>query len=234
MNKIFLLYAIIILSVSCKKAKNNEADSIFIETTEDTILERNTPENLDFSQHQVYIDTTGSSRFFKEITDWDKSRWDIESITSGIKYYSKDFKPKPINIKKFPSKFISLRKLNNQFVLYSRCNGIDERYEINKNAFIFLGPLESEVELISKVLINTKDVLKLELRTYEQKSPDKKSIILIEKINNLIYKLTYSNLKFNYIDYLTSVDKVNEFDLIVNYCPKEMMLEYDKFDQIEK
>lgn len=233
-----------ILYFSCKQ-KNNyknenieitpdlDTDSSYVETKEDTILEKNNPKYLDFSKHQMFIDTTRNSRFFKEFSNWEKSKWDIESINSAIKYHNKNFKPKTIELKRFPNKFISLRKLNGEFILYSRCNGKDSRYEITQNAFIFLGPLESDAESISKILINKEDRIKIELKTYEQKSSDKKSILEIEKLDSLIYKLTYSNLNFSYIDYLTTIDEINKFDLVVNYCPKEMMLEYDKFDKIE-
>ena len=160
--------------------------------------------------------------------------WTKKTINSSLKAINKDFKPKKINLKSFPNHFITLRKLNNQFVLYDRCDGIDPRYEIRDSAFVFHGILESDAESISKMILLTENSIELELKTIKAKSNDQKSILKIKKIDDLVYKMTYKNQTFERVEYLTTVDRIEKFDLIVNNCPTMKMREFKGFDVEEK
>ncbi len=136
MTRFIFILAVLILTISCtgnKKSKSTQneetskIDSIadklqtLLEEAEyDTILERNDPKSLDLSKHQIFIDTTRNSIFYEGIKQWSESKWDKQSINSSLKAINKDFKSKQIDIKNFPSHFITLRKLNDQFVLYNR------------------------------------------------------------------------------------------------------------------
>ncbi|HBF21700.1 MAG: hypothetical protein CMI36_14920 [Owenweeksia sp.] len=201
------------------------------ETEEDTILERNDPNSLDLSKHQIFIDTTRNSTFYESVKQWGESKWDKQSIKSSLNAINKDFKPKQIDLKNFPSHFITLRKFNDQFVLYDRCDGIDPRFEIRDTAFIFYGPLESDAESISNIISLTNNSIELELRTFQAKSNDQKSRLKIEKIDDFIYKMTYKNQTFDRVEYLTTVDGIEKFDLVVNNCPTMKMMEFDGFDE---
>ena len=250
MTRYKLILTILILTVSC--SENTKSQSTKTETISkidlvedrpktlldiaeiDTILERNNPNSLDLTKHQVFIDTTRSSEFYARVKNWEQSKWDKQTIESYLNEINKDFQPQQIDLKEFPSHFITLRKLNNQFVLYDRCDGIDPRFEIRDTAFIFYGPLESDAESISKTISLTNNSIELELRTFHVKSSDKKSILKIKKIDYLIYKMTYKNQAFDRVEYLTTVAGIEKFDLIVNNCPTMKMMEFDGFDEEEK
>lgn len=204
------------------------------EAEEDTILERNDPNSLDLSKHQIFIDTTRNSEFYESVKNWSESKWDKQSIDSYLNTINKDFQPKKVDLNGFPSHFITLRKLNNQFVLYDRCDGIDPRFEIRDTAFIFYGPLESDAESISKMISLSDNSVELELRTFQAKSNDQKSRLKIDKIDDFIYKLVYKNQTFDRVEYLTTIDGIEKFDLVVNNCPTRKMIEFDGFDEEEK
>lgn len=198
---------------------------------EDTILERNNPKSLDLSKHQIFIDTTRNSKFYNDLKSWSESKWDRQSINSSLKEINKYFQPKKIDLKNFPAHFITLRKLNGQFVLYDRCDGIDPRFEIRDTAFIFYGPLESNVESISRMISLTDNSIELELRTLQSKANNQKAKLKIEKIEEFIYKLTYKNQTFVRTEYVTVIDGIEKFDLIVNNCTTMKMMEFDGFDK---
>lgn len=250
MTRFTFILSILILTISCEEKQESnstriktsiEIDSVtkksqplLHEFLQDTILERNNPNSLDLSKHQIFIDTTRSSKFYENVKNWSESKWDKQSINSSLNEINKDFQPKHVDLKNFPTHFITLRKLNDQFVLYDRCDGIDPRFEIRDTAFIFYGPLESDAESITRIIALTDNSLEIELRTIEAKSSDQKSRLTIEKINKFVYKLTYKNQTFDRIKYMTTVDGVEKFDLVVNNCPKMKMLEFYGFDKEKK
>ncbi|GLB47988.1 hypothetical protein Y10_03560 [Neptunitalea sp. Y10] len=49
-------------------ASKNEVSQVII----DTILEKNTPANLDLTKHQLYIDTTRTSENFQKLINWNQ------------------------------------------------------------------------------------------------------------------------------------------------------------------
>lgn len=206
-----------------------------LEVKEDTILEKNNPKFLDLSRHQIFIDTTRNSKFYKSLIKWKETELDKDLINSAIDELGKDVEYIRDSIDNFPKRFITLRKLNNKFVLYDRCDGIDPRFAIKKGLFIFYGPLESYAELITKVRLISKDKIELELKTHKNLSSDEKSIIEIEKIDNFLYIMKYKNESYNKIIYLTTTEYIEDFDLVVNHCPKmKMPAIIDKFDNFKK
>jgi len=241
----FILIALI-FTVSCKEnIKSNSTQTktatkinseinrpkTFLEEAEvDTILERNNPNSLDLSKHQIFIDTTRSSEFYERLKNWRQPKWDKQTIDSYLHEIKEDFRPVQIDLKGFPSHFITLRKLNDQFVLYDRCDGIDPRFEIQGTAFIFYGPLESNPEFISKMIALSDNSIQLELRRISAKPENQKSELKIEKVDESVYKLTYKNQILGRVEYLTTVKQIEKFDLVVNNCPKMKMMEFDGFD----
>ncbi|WP_299120595.1 hypothetical protein [uncultured Tenacibaculum sp.] len=230
------------LLFSCTKIKKNDKISVLdtikkvrLETKEDTILEKNNPEFLDLSIHQIFIDTTRSSKFYKNIIDWKESKIDKELINLTVKELKKHKKYVIDYADNFPNHFITLRKLNNEFVLYDRCDGIDSRFTINNGLFIFYGPLESHAELITNIKVISKNKIKLLLKTDKGLSYDEKSIIEIEKKSNFLYVMKYKNESYDEIIHLTSVEYIKNFDLIVNHCPEMKMPEIvNRFDDFQE
>ncbi len=249
-TRLTFILTILILTISCTDNRtenstqgetNTEIDSaakqsetLVEEFSEDTIPERNNPHSLDLSKYQIFIDTTRSSKFYESVKNWRGSKWDNQSINSSLNAINKGFQPKQVNLKGFPTYFIALRKLNDQFVLYDRCDGIAPRFEIRDTAFIFYGPLESDAESIAKMISLKDNLAEFELRTFQAKSNDQKSKLRIEKVGEFVYKLTYKNQTFDRIEYLTTVDGIEKFDLLVNNCPTMKMMEFDGFDEEEE
>ena len=149
--KQILIILIALFIVNCSRNKNSNTKSS-IEFIEDTILEKNNPKSIDLSKHQLFIDTTRNSIFYDKLKNWSESEYQIRDIEIYLNEINKGFTPKSINLKKFPSRFISLRNLNNKFILYDRCDGIDQRFVFRDTAFITYGPLESDAESISKII----------------------------------------------------------------------------------
>jgi hypothetical protein len=239
MTRLTSILTILILTFSCTDNQRSnstqgetsaEIDSAAIssktlleEFAEDTILERNNPNSLDLSKNQVFIDTTRSSKFYESIKNWSASKFAEQEISSILNTINKNFQPKQVDLKDFPSRFITLRELNKEFVLYDRCDGIDRRFEIRDTAFIIYGPLESNAESISKLILLSDKSVELELRTYHAKS----NRLRIDKIDGFIYKLVYDDE----VQYLTTIDRIGKFDLVVNNCPIIKMVEFDGFDE---
>lgn len=251
MIRITFLLSVLILLIGCKEneqsksyqdepnAKLDSASSqhwtSLAESLKDTILERSSPRALDLTKHQIFIDTTRNSKFYQSLKNWKESIWDKKAINSTLNLLNEDFKPIQVDLKSFPNHFITLRKLNDQFVLYDRCDGIDPRFEIRDSVFIIYGPLESHAEPISRMISITDDSIELELKTFQLRSHDEKSRLNIKRVEDFIYKLSYSSL-YNgktYIrnEYLTTIDAIQKFDLVVNNCPIIKVREFDGFDE---
>ena len=200
----------------------------------DTILERTNPKFLNLNEHQIFIDTTRNSKFYLEIKNWKKSKYDYQNIEEYLKSLNNNFEVKSIDLKKFPKKFIRVRKLNGEFVLYNRCDGIDFRFELLKNQFIIYGIWESEVHIISKIIELKKDYLKLELNSINSRTRFQKSYLEIKRKESLIFELNFENESRNLSLLITTIDKINEFELVVNHCPKMKMPEFENFDGMKK
>ena len=199
MAQTFLILSIIILTVSCTGKEHSNLDPKSDSTAgqnefaQDTIPERNNPKSVDLTKHQLFIDTTRNSEFFDRLKNWEESEWDRQSIIASLKATNNDFQPVEVAREQFPRHFITLRKLNGAFILYDRCDGIDQRFEIRDTAFIFYGPLESEAGSISKIVTQTTNVIELELRIFQFNSTDQRATLKIEKVYDSIFKMTYKN-----------------------------------------
>ena len=86
MRRFSFILSILFLTICCTELKKSESSqgeettkilskadqtqTLFEEAVEDTIVERNTPSSLDLSKHQIFIDTTRNSIFYKNIKNW--------------------------------------------------------------------------------------------------------------------------------------------------------------------
>ena len=110
-----------------------------------------TPKNLDFSKHQLFIDTTRNSETYEKLTNWEPNRMDNDAISYYEKEIAKKHRPIKINLKDFPRNWISLKKLNNEFVVYKPCDGNTTAFEINESSVLFFYQIEPDADLISAV-----------------------------------------------------------------------------------
>jgi hypothetical protein len=217
--KLFKIVVTMLLLLSCDAQNEQKAEANSFKTTRfeddvlDTILERNNPANLDLSRHQFFIDTTRNSEFYQRIADWKPWEFEIENYTE-----EKSFKK--YSIGKFPRVWISLRKLDGKFVIYDRCDGIDRRFQITDSTINIFGPLENEVQIIDKVLKQSVNEISIEYKP--------KNLFSIMPTNDKnIYILQYDDE--NYL--VTPLDKIREFDLVVNHYPTRKVTEFDVFDE---
>ena len=239
MNNKTLLLLFIITCFSCMQKQSSvskvQLDNSFLnvnpkETPIDTILEKNNPISLDLSQHQLFTDTTKTSTFYQKQINWNLTEWFSNSLKSALETIENNTPSYELPLKGFPNHFISLRQLNNQFVLYDRCDGYDQRFEIHKNAILFCGPLESYALPIQKIVALNSESIQLELKGLSIENTAETINLTIEKIKDYIYQLHYTSPSQNYTQYVTTIDGITHFDLVVNHCPQYKVLEFDGFD----
>ena len=238
MRKTLYIALIFGILISCKqKTESKQAE---IKTTEipawkidlDTILERNNPQSLDLSKHQLFIDTTRNSEIYERVINWKPNKMDIDAISYYEKEISKKNKSKKIYLKGFPRHWISLKKLNDEFVIYEPCDGNTPSFEINESSVIFFHQLETDADLISELIKLRGDEIVLELRTIPQKTESEKAELSIKPTDfKNVYELIYSFDDVVNKQFVTPNKKVSEFDIIVNHCPTMKRGEFKGFDK---
>ncbi|AFM04725.1 hypothetical protein Fleli_2353 [Bernardetia litoralis DSM 6794] len=199
---------------------------------QDSILEKNNPQNLDLTKHQLFIDTTRNSDFYKAYFDWKPNFSDKGGTEYYLKEISKKYKPKKISLGNFPKTWISLKRLNNEFVIYDKCDGISPRYFIDKSSVNFYA-IESDSDMIYKLINISKDEIEIELRTIPLKSKTEKAIFSIGKTeykNVFLLKYIYDDREYK--ELVTPLERVSEFDLVVNNCVRTKRMEFQGFDKI--
>lgn len=200
------------------------------ESIEDTILEKNNPRSLDLSKHQLFIDTTRNSDFYRNLTNWKPNEYATRSVESDISGLNKISKYRKNNFGNFPKNFVRLNKLKGEFYLYDRCDGIDPRYELSDSTFAFYGPLESSAETIRRIYRADGQGIKLELNSFEGKTSDKVSTLEILKTDNSsIYKMKYYNSNYTMEEFIIPAKEITRYDLVVNHCPVMKMQEFTAF-----
>ena len=234
------IYIVLLLGIllSCKqktepkKTENKSTEIPVWKIDLDTILEKNNPKNLDLSKHQLYIDTTRNSEIYNKLSNWKLNRNDNDAISYYEKEISKKHKLIKIDLKDFPRHWISLKKLNNEFVIYEPCDGQTPSYSINETSVVFVHQLEGDADLISEIKNLGENEISLELRTIPQKTESEKAELTIKPTEfKNVYELTYSFDDIINKQFVTPNEKVSEFDIIVNHCPTRKRMEFNGFDK---
>lgn len=203
----------------------------------DTLLEYNSPDLLDMSKHQLFIDTSKNSKYYKQIADWKPNKFDIQGIDYYFREISKTFESEKVNLMGFPRDWISLHSLNNEYVVYNPINGIDWRFSLTDST-VNQYRVESDTDLISKVIMLKPEELILELRTIPQKNKNQVAFIRIKKTKNPhIYSYQRSETSnfetTDYINLITPIEHLTEFNLVVSDAP-QLVHSIVKFDKVEK
>jgi len=215
-----------------KQTKTFETKIPLWKIGQDSILERNNPKNLDLTKHQLFIDTTRNSDFYKAYFNWNPHKFDKQATEYYIKEISKKYKPKSISIGNFPDTWITLEKLNNEFVVYDKCDGISTRYFIDKNS-INLYNIEADADIIQRLKKLTDDEIIIETNTIPQKSKSEKGTFSIRKTkHNYVYLLTQDYGDWVSKALVTPLEHINKFDLVVNNCVQTKRIEFRGFDKI--
>tara|TARA_R110002126_G_scaffold259518_1_gene402473 strand:- start:2062 stop:2781 length:720 start_codon:yes stop_codon:yes gene_type:complete len=238
MRKAIYITLILGILISCKQRKeskqveNKLAEIPAWKIDLDTILERNNPKSLDLTKHQLFIDTTRNSENYEKVINWKPNRMDNDAISYYEKEISKKHKKKKVYLKGFPRYWISLKKLNNEFVIYEPCDGNTPSYEFNENSVLFYHQIETDADLVSELKKLRENEIALELNTIPQKTKSEKAELTIKPTEfKNVYELTYSFDKVVSKQFVTPKNNVSEFDIIVNNCPKMKRREFKGFDK---
>jgi len=185
----------------------------------DTVLEKNNPDNLDLSKHQLFIDTTGNSQFYQTYLTIQP---DKDVISSLIDQIPSKCKLNQIENDSFPRLWISLKKLDNEFVIYHPCDGSTPSIAITENIMIFNNQLEPDVSIICSV-----ERINRTIRFTLSSILEESELIIEPTTSNNIYKILYNAEEW----FATTRERVAEFKIVVNHCPKVKMTEFSGFDK---
>ncbi len=193
---------------------------LFYSTISDTIIEKIDPLKLDLKKQQLFIDASENSSFKRKIRKW------IPSNKKEIKEQIQNFE-KQKSYSDIQKRWITIRKYNNEYYNYDRCDGDDFRMEIIGNALIIAGTHEKSFYKIEEV--------KQDEDSWLIKSTFAPTIdLVIEKtsIEN-VFILNFKNPHAERKIFMTPFENIDKFDLIVNHCPTEKVQEFDKFQDPE-
>jgi len=183
----------------------------------DTIIERNNPKALDFSKHQLFIDTTRTYVFYKKMEKWDplkqiSSQYLFELFNDSI--FTK------VDLKNFPKIWVTLIQYQGEFMLFDRCNGTEPTYVFNDSLFYICGVHEGDLRKIKKVNTEYPKEFIFELKSFQNDGIEEPIIFHFQITSRSdVYKLT---IEFNneiYSEFVTSKENIRNFDLLVNHCP---------------
>ncbi|WBL25561.1 hypothetical protein [Zunongwangia sp. HGR-M22] len=204
--KFFFVVIVLLPFLSCKndETQKNETATIpedLYVIPSDSIPERTRASALNLEEYQLFIDTTKTSKFY-------------ENLVSEVSLESKD-QSKAIY------RFIELKKYNDRFVIYKPCSGKVPRYYISKEKIVTKGNLENiEYPLKDFMLSAGNRVL----------FKDEQGVSLgLKEINEQVVQLKYP--KLNHSVYLTSVENLRNFEMMINNCLGEKVREFDKFQE---
>ena len=197
----------------------------------DTLAEKNTPQALDYAQHQLFIDTSRTSTHCTQLKNWQPSQWDHQAVQSSLKAINNHFQPQKVTVESFPTHFITLRKYQNEWILYDRCDGMDRRLELRDTAVVFYGPLESYGASIEKVLVQSGQTLALQIKLHPNAEPQSRQL-KITQLESFVYNIMLYELPFGQMRYATVPEAIDQFDLLVNHCPTQKVIEFDDFDPL--
>jgi hypothetical protein len=217
--------------ISCVTQKKlepkDEKNSSFL----DSIPEKTNPKNLNLTKNQFFIDTTRNSRFFKKLLAWKASDKDKDLIILEINNNKKKVDSK-FELRSFPKVYMQIQKFKDEFLFYDQCDGDLARFEIRNNVFVFYGMHETIVQPIEN-LSESENEITIKLRMFNSDSTVSFSSVQIKRsaFNN-IYELIYERDSLKIFNYVVQPKYIQEFNLMVNYCPLEKVPEYDGFDKL--
>jgi hypothetical protein len=232
MKKISLYLLLLLILSSCNNNTLTLEDAPLrsSEVVEiDTVLEKNTPDKLNMNHHQLFIDTTSiRPRTATSPLNYKKNPSTIAAVEDIIQELIKIAPATSIKLTAgFPTKFVPIHPHQGSFILYDRCDGIDPQYKIEKDKILQFGPLELSAYTIAQVITQTATTLHLQLNALSSQPEAAKIDFKITKTDNpYIFKL----LENNRTTYLTPLHHANQFDILVNHCPNQKVVEYTNWD----
>ena len=189
----------------------------------DTIVEHNSPSNLDMSRHQLFIDTTRESEYYKS-RNWRH----LDSANNYVKVLINDLfeevdKYQKVELDAFPLTWTVIRKYGEKLVLYDRCDGSDPFYRISDSTLNVYGPLEFNAYIITDVFEKTKEQVILELLDHDN---SKLTFSITELDRAGVYCLNFKSDTIDETVFVIPTDKMVDYNLLVNHCPNYKVTEY--------
>ena len=211
-----------------KEGKLYRSENPTLALSTDTILEQNNPQSLDLGKHQLYIDTTRNSENYKKLINWRLNR-KVKKVYSGSgneidsKAHSYE-----IQFRSFPKTWISLEKLNVNFVIYAPCDGYNTIVDLNEGEVHFFFRMESQVQKICDIKRMNDSRIELFLETdCAEYTLETSNFSITPTASDHVFLITYKSMEW----FVTALENVIEFDMVVNHCPIMKRDEYDGFDQ---
>ena len=202
--------------------------------TEQAPLVRTNPNALDLTVAQQFIDTSRTSAHYLELLAWPEDLVESEVIHSVLEELNAQLRPTHVDLKDKPTHFVRLRKLNDTYVLYRRCDGMDPRFELRDSAFIQYGPHEATVQSMVSLVESTPSNITLNVHCLQSQSvvadTSKTDIvpitsISITQVDGPVYRIDERDRGFMQSTFVTPISEVGAFDMVVNHCPVRKVLE---------
>lgn len=189
----------------------------------DTIAELNNPTNLDMSRHQLFIDTTKKSNFHSRIIKYSSSLACSQCPDTKSNSIVFDGNEIEINLIGFSRYWVTVRKYEDKYYLYDRCNGEDQRFAFMNSKFSIYGPMEDESLEIHKIISNEKEQLIVELSYYGGQTT---TATLTKSERKNIYTIEIFGYQVDAVPF----EAIDDFDVVVNHCPTGRTSEFPGFD----
>lgn len=231
MTKIFLLFLNLLLLTACfsqnkskvKPAKVSKSFSFEL----DTVVERNNPKSLDLTKHQLYIDTTRTAEYYNQIEKWNPFEENQIDTKNALEELYQKQEIIEFDFQNFPRLWIPLRMYQNDYLLYDRCDGSETSYGLSDSFFYIFGVHEFDIRKIKRILkINTNE-LEIELDAYVTENKNKTLKVHFKATENKdIYHVTLDFDGYITQTFMTPPTNVRNFDVLINHCPENKVLEY--------
>jgi len=231
-NTIIILPYLLLLTSCFGQTKTDITENRQLINDEiDTIIERNNPNSLDFSTHQLFIDTTRTYIYYERIENSDPLQNPQQTTIDYINEMFKDQNFEKFDFKEFPRLWLTLRKYKGEFILYDRCDGSDPAYRLTDSTFNIYGVHEFDIRMITDLIKINDSEIEIKVVIDKKDSQEKPLRLTIEKTEYKdVYILTYEGYYVG-TTYVTPIENVRNFDLLVNHCPINKVVEFEnRFD----
>ena len=167
---------------------------------------------IDSNLNQIFIDTSHSS-----LNEISIRNWNFRNREEYINEYIGNLKNTETQHELYRStKLTQLRRFGTKFYLYDRSDGMDRRYEVSRNYFIYYGIHEFDHFVINRDMIFNEETLESTISTNRGYKIKTKLIA-----DPMIYKLMiFQNDKLIISDFVTHSLNVKSFNSLINFTPK--------------
>jgi hypothetical protein len=187
--------------------------------------------NVEGVYHAIFIDTSPTSKFYKQISNFNAST-DAVIYKSSMKYLKENkIRLTERKITDLPHRWIELKMYKGKYYAYKPADFYTHyKAGITDTRFIDYtgeGPVANKIVSYKKI-----DAKTFEFQLTGQLRQNRKLLIhIIDGKNGIaVFEEVSDNKPVKYFYLMISADKVRNVPIIVNYCETEKQLEY-RFDE---